>query len=323
MRKKIESLTVEQKARTSEFVEKWLQIGLNTRPADRPMAEEGIREAYVIAGLAAPEKIIWCTSPIVALLVIAALKKLDMATVRATVGDTVGDTVRDTWRSDTILWGQQEAAWLSFYDFMREILALKTETDPLNGLIKIAKSANWWWAYKNIVFVCDRPKVVSLDDRKRLHREDGPAVEYRDGWGCYVWHGVRVPANVIEHPELITIAQIEAEDNAEVRRVMTERYGEERYLLNCGAKIVDSDPSFGVLYRKDFDDDESLVGLWVENSTPEPDGTRHKFMIGIQSSAYDGDAGRYAQAASASTWRNADGSLLIADYRTYEPIFES
>jgi hypothetical protein len=152
--------------------------------------------------------------------------------------------------------------------------------------------------------VCERPKIIRRDEQGRLHREDGAAVSFRDGWGVHAWHGVRVPPDIIEHPELITIEQINACTNAEIRRVMIERYGQDRYLVHSGAEEISRD-QFGTLYRKDIEGDESLVMVRVLNSTPEADGSLSKeealrafspdtyvvgstTMTGIPLSDYDG-----------------------------------
>jgi hypothetical protein len=89
--------------------------------------------------------------------------------------------------------------------------------------------------------VSDFPKVLKVDDRNRPHCPDGPSHLWRDGWALYHWHGVRVTAQIIEHPEQITAAAILAEPNAEVRRVMIERVGLERFMAEAGAKVIDSD----------------------------------------------------------------------------------
>ena len=59
----IRSLTREQKARFAEWRDKWIEIGLCTKPANREQAEKAIVAAYAVAGLAAP-KIVWCGSPL-------------------------------------------------------------------------------------------------------------------------------------------------------------------------------------------------------------------------------------------------------------------
>jgi hypothetical protein len=73
------------------------------------------------------------------------------------------------------------------------------------------------------------------------------------------------------HPETITIADIDAEENAEVRRVMIEKYGVARYMRESKAREISRD-AYGVLYRKDMADDEPIVMVRVLNSTPEADG---------------------------------------------------
>jgi len=93
-----------------------------------------------------------------------------------------------------------------------------------------------------------------------------------DGERYHFWHGVRVPAHVIERPSKITAREIDEEKNAEVRRVMIERYGQAKYLKDSGAELVHQDEC-GVLYRKDLAGDEALVMVRVLNPTPEADGT--------------------------------------------------
>jgi len=109
------------------------------------------------------------------------------------------------------------------------------------GLIATGRECGWWWPFKNLVVITDRPLVLHRDERTRLHCEDGPAIAYRDGFGIYAWHGVRVNAHVITKPETITLAEIDKTENIEVRRVMVERYGVGRYLGEIGAKVVDMD----------------------------------------------------------------------------------
>jgi hypothetical protein len=89
-----------------------------------------------------------------------------------------------------------------------------------------------------------------------------------------------VPAEIIEKPESVTAAKVDAEPNAEIRRVMVELMGYERYILESGAKLIHSDDT-GALYRKEFQDDEALVVVHVLNATPEPDGSIKKYMLRV------------------------------------------
>lgn len=72
----------------------------------------------------------------------------------------------------------------------------------------------------------------------QLHREDGPAIEYEDGSGIFYWHGMWVPRELVETDKL-TIEQILTERNAEIRRLMIERYGQERFICDAKAEVLD------------------------------------------------------------------------------------
>lgn len=134
--------------------------------------------------------------------------------------------------------------------------------------------------HAGICWVSERHNILSRDERGRLHCVSGPAVAYPDGWAIYAVHGVRVPERVIMAPEHLQVHEIEAEPNAEVRRIMVERFGPERYILESGTKLVNTDEC-GALYRNEFKDDEALVMVHVVNSTPESDGSSRKFMLRV------------------------------------------
>jgi hypothetical protein len=90
-----------------------------------------------------------------------------------------------------------------------------------------------------------KPKVFVETSRRRLHNATGPALEC-DAEDLYFWHGVLVPEHVVMRPEQISVQEIESDDDDEVRRVMIERYGQARCLLDSGAKETHRD-DFSVL----------------------------------------------------------------------------
>jgi hypothetical protein len=307
---KIERLTPEQEAQLAVYRQKWTDIGLSTQPADRQEAEDAINESYRLAGLQPPKKIVWCGSPLSQGLTRAVILNTKRASVRASVRDSVGDSVwasvgdsvrasvrASVWDSvgdsvgasvgDSVrasvgdsVYGQHDAHWLGFYEYFRDICGLATETDKLAGLIRLAKSAGWVIPHKNICWVSERHNILERDDRGRLHNLTGPAVAYPDGWSIYAVHGVRVPEYVIMSPETITVENIDSEQNAEVRRVMVDRYGADRYLVDSNAVEVHQD-DWGILYRKDIPDDEPLMMVKVVNSTPEPDGSFKDYFLRV------------------------------------------
>jgi hypothetical protein len=274
-KKKIEQLTEEQKARFPEFVEKWTKIGLSTEPTDKATAEEGARKAYEIAGVKCPP-IHWCRSPF-------EMKKLVKEAGRQVYGDEVDKKLQILFG-----YGQHDASWLAFYDYFKEVCGLVEETKKLEGLWLIAKSAGWFAAYDTGFWISERPVFLSRDDRGRLHNDTRMAIEFSDGMGVYAIHGVRIQpekAHIITDPSKITIKEIDAETNSEIKRVMMDKYGLMRYLKDSNAALVDEDTapdgSPRRLYRKPVRGDEDLVMLEVKNSTPEPDGSIKTYTLRI------------------------------------------
>jgi hypothetical protein len=145
------------------------------------------------------------------------------------------------WSSN---WGQQEQYWIGFYRFME--LHLKITYDPqksehLGWWQDIAESANWWFPYEGYCFVSERPIRCAIDEERRLHHDSLAAMEFKDGWKVYAYHGVTVPAQVIETPGTITIEQIKNEENAEVRRCMVERMGWQKFVDLSELKVLHTD----------------------------------------------------------------------------------
>ena len=208
--------------------------------------------------------------------------------LRDQLGDQLWDQLRGQLRGqlrdqlNNYFAGAHWCAWEAFYDFCRKI-GIKYAGDQnakLDLWLSQSRSCHWWFPYRGIVLASERHNVLHVDDAGRLHCEDGPAVAYPDGWGVWSWHGVRVPQQVIEQPQLIAVPQIDGERNAELRRVLMERYGHERYLRDSGAKAIQQDAR-GTLYRKEIPDDEPLVMVKVRNSTPEPDGSVKDYWLRV------------------------------------------
>ena len=175
--------------------------------------------------------------------------------------------------------GQHDAPRLAAAEFACRVLGIMP-FGRLQHLATIARSAGWFWPMSRLAILTDRPASVNLDDGGRLHHETGPALFYAGGVGIWSWHGVPVPREVIEAPESLTVDRIEREANAEVRRVMIERFGQGRYIQESGSVLVHADET-GELYRKDRGQLEPLNILRVQNSTPEPDGTRKAYWLRV------------------------------------------
>ena len=76
------------------------------------------------------------------------------------------------------------------------------------------------------------------------------------------WRGVEINAQIAFFPETLTTAQILAEPNAEVRRVMLERHGVDNFMREANAHVLDEDTDPGGprrLLRVPMVGDEDLV----------------------------------------------------------------
>ncbi|CAL9657399.1 hypothetical protein SUDANB145_06834 [Streptomyces sp. enrichment culture] len=305
-----------------DYVERWRLRALATVPADRAAAEEGVRLAYLRAGLTGPERVLWARSPREAVRLVrdltdagpsvreavrtapwaeerdrvhAELGAIGWSEQWSVTGGRLWDPVRslvdrihrgvledlageDTEAAaeirlillDAVL-GQHDAPWLA---------AFRTDRAPLDGLALVARSAGWWWPFAKVAVVCERPVALHRDEAGRLDRGDGPALAFPDGFALYAWRGMPVPADFLAELPTLTPERIRTEENAELRRVMLEHYGYDRYLADSGARPLDRDET-GVLWRIDLEDDEPVVMVEVLNSTPEPDGTRRTYWLRV------------------------------------------
>jgi len=178
------------------------------------------------------------------------------------------------------IYGQHDASWLAHYAQLRD-WGLVQQTASLTGLWALARSAGWALPHERVCLVSERHTAVRRDGLNRLHCVDGPALLYPDGWAIYAIHGVRVPERVIMDPESMTPSKIFGTRNTEVRRVMIDLYGADRLMREVSAELVDDDETWGRLWRLPIDGDEPLVMVDVENSTPEPDGSRKRYMLRV------------------------------------------
>ena len=280
----ITKLTPKQEKLIPVVRNEWLKIGLSTTPVDRAKVRKIFAELYAVAKKPTPKYIIHLDSPLHIAIAIAQLRLGDAQVrdqVSAQVSDQVSAQVSAQVR-DLISWswwydfGQFDAGWLAWYAFMEKC---GVDTSRLKPTFDAAKHCGWSILFWDWAFVSAKPSCIHRDEQGRLHCESGAAVHY-EGFDVFAIHGVRVPEKVIIAPQSLTPAEIDAEKNAEVRRVMIERYGQDHYLMESNAKEIHRD-EFGVLYRKEIAGDEALVMVKVVNSTPEPDGRFKDYFLRV------------------------------------------
>jgi len=248
---KIEKLTPEQEAKMTDYRDQGLKWGLSTEPADRPKAEAAITRIYEQAKMSKPE-FYWVNSAHEAL-----------ALLRKESGDNAV-TLNMPFS------GQHEAGWVAWWRYFKEVL--KVEIDArAEDWADVCTSCGWWYAFSGAVICLERYAEIHRDEQGRLHREDGHAVRYRgDAGGEFFWHGQNVPAKVIMSPESLTVEEIQKETNAEIQRIMVERYGPGRFMQDTGCKLLDADGGLG-------QSGSAPRGLWEDN-------TKQKWLVGTDGS---------------------------------------
>lgn len=146
--------------------------------------------------------------------------------------------------------GNAWAGWCARLCFWRDTMGLGERPELKKNYAAfahwetLARLTHWRWVAPEFCLISEKPirLVTELRGTRYVaHSLDGPTHEYADGWK--IWHidGIRVTEKIVMEPETITLDEIKDEQNAELRRVLRQQYGEGRYLRDTGAKLVDMD----------------------------------------------------------------------------------
>jgi len=119
-----------------------------------------------------------------------------------------------------------------------------------------------------IIYTFDDVCIVSRKPTKtnhvngKLHCEDGPAIEYADGFAIYMLNGVRMKKEHVMTPwnEIDVKKMILKEKNAEVRRELVRKVGMERFIESTDSEVVDTKGDYELLMVD--------IGLGKDNKKP-------------------------------------------------------
>ena len=129
--------------------------------------------------------------------------------------------------------------WYSFYDFFdKEVFKLK-KSKQFHTCAKMSK-LGLTWCCKDFCVVSQKPSYINKNENG-LHSENKPSLIYNGILGIKMYHidGIKVPKWVFEEPKKLNVESIDAESNIEVRRVLIERYGVDKYLHKKNADVID------------------------------------------------------------------------------------
>jgi hypothetical protein len=187
-------------------------------------------------------------------------------------------------QADRIWWGSLATNWMARYIATAKILGASRFGSPAQRYLKLcedlSRSAFACIFLDGLCIASQRPFKISLDEEVRLHNSESSAMDFKDGYAIYSWHGANLPDFAILNPESITAEIILKEANVTVRRALIEKYGFSRFVLDLGAQQLHQD-DFGILYRVEIPRDEPLMLVKVVNSTAEPDGSFKDYYLRV------------------------------------------
>ncbi len=188
--------------------------------------------------------------------------------------DTLPPNPLAPWLVDALLWSTAPSP------FSRAAAVVRW-TEACTALVDAYEAGlGFFWVLADWIVAVPRPALSVVDGA--LHSADGPAVSWPDGERYWFWRGLRVPQRVVEEPERLEVADVHNELNVEVRSVLLERMGFDRYVREGGGRLIAKD-GYGRLWRcRPMPlDDEPLVFVEVENATREPDGSGRRYFLRV------------------------------------------
>jgi len=157
------------------------------------------------------------------------------------LGRSVLASVRDWYYG----FGQFEAWWLSFYDFMNDVLGVSNVA--LKGNSDFCLTSGWSLFFWQFALISEKPIAIHRVGN-RLHKDEGLAVEYSDGFGVYALNGVIMNSEYVLTPaEKITPETVLAEKNVDQRRELIRKIGVERMLSKLPHRVLEKKGDYEML----------------------------------------------------------------------------
>jgi len=180
--------------------------------------------------------------------------------------------------------------WVGYYDVCRQVgVKFDSKINALLDAFIILANSGYYFPFQDTVICCEKPVEIHKNGQFQLHNETGPSILYKDGFSLWDYHGVSVPREVIEDPSFVNVKTIMAESNSEIRRVMYEIMGWDKFIEEAQLKLIDESDDPGNIGRQlklyNFPDKFSNSGpmnlLFCINGTPKPNGEIPQYGITV------------------------------------------
>ena len=126
-------------------------------------------------------------------------------------------------------------------------LGVEFDRDRYTLYCTYLREVGWLFPCEELAIACQRP-VVYWDASDRIHAEGIPAILYPDGFGVYLYQGVRLPEQYGQlSPSQWQPQWLIEQENAELRRVLIQGIGYERICQELQATELDNWQDYSLL----------------------------------------------------------------------------
>ena len=167
-----------------------------------------------------------------------------VSNIRSNIGLNIRSNIDENRYIFTYCWGQHDIGWVQYNSyFVNSGLLPEDDNFAIIRMWKdLSKSAGWCYTLKNVVFVCEKPSELHINENGKLHKDGSMALKYSDGYGLYMLNGVQVPKWLaVSRDTEIRPSKIAEIDNVEIRREFVRKIGIERIKYSLGAKTIHTD----------------------------------------------------------------------------------
>jgi hypothetical protein len=277
----ITKLSKEQEAKMPLYVEKWTKIGLSTEPTNKERATKNVSEYYKIVGLNPPQKVVFGSSPFVSATVVNLFtnqqfvedlgkkqtKKpkgklnLDEKIVASILNMVKEISEKDTntclnailknlkpssnW-TNSLVGGNLWAGWQAFYDYFDSELNIPG-CEKIRPTLALSQDVGYIFPFEKVCILTCKPKTLKLKNG-RMHSDEGPALEYEDGFKIFTLNGVTMPEEIMGRPkEQVSASEILELKNAEQRMQGMKYLGLGKFFKELNSKVLDTKGGYELL----------------------------------------------------------------------------
>jgi len=254
-KQQITELTDAQKARIPSYQQKWEKIGKEYKKIDQAVAIPIIKEYLALADIH-PTKFYFYDSPYACEIGINMVKLGRDPYSQPIKGDNIEPYSLGYWFQS----GNIQAGYCAFYDFLIEEV-VQPDADILNKWYKFrdyTEHFHYIFVFDDVVFCSEKPLELHYKGNN-LHKVDGPAVLYGDGYALYMVEGVNLGKDIVmSKPEDIPIDTVLKETNAEKRMAILAKIGIENFIERAESTTIEEISALE-LYKK------YPIGCWYQH----------------------------------------------------------